>query len=186
MQGQEQENQTIYSDYNSLLAAFADQPVAERFFRLLGPRIVRCAEETGMLVPSLEVLRDFPEGSFAHQFLDFLEQNNLTIFRLGRPRQQLHDVLHTLLEYDNSPAGEQRLHAFSLGAWRLRSNGPRPLLLHTAVFGYWSVRCRGLNVRDTSAAFFRGWRGHLDLDSLRMEDKWGESPDAIRALFAIA
>ena len=83
--------------------------------------------------PDIDALRDCPEGSLGHAFVDYLDSNNLdaNLLResafipahkargnnegyLAERGFQLHDLFHVLTGYDTSPLGEVKVVSFTV------------------------------------------------------------------------
>ena len=152
-----------------------NEPVVGIFFALLRPLILMRTMEIPRLVPDMDELLSYPEGTFARELAEFYPRNGVALYHVGSCRQQLHEMTHVLLGYDISPEGEQQLQAFMVGSLRFATCGIAPYVFHIAPLVYLAVLCRGLNLKQTSKAFMRARKSSFDLEHIDTSTIWSSS-----------
>jgi len=60
---------------------------------------------------TLEEMRNFPEGTLGFEVAAFLDKRKFDLL----PKYEIHDAVHTLLNYNTTTAGELKLQAFMWG-----------------------------------------------------------------------
>jgi ubiquinone biosynthesis protein Coq4 len=121
--------------------------------------------------PTLQTLRDFPEGTLGREVAAYLDARGLPF----KVRYENHDAIHCILDYETNIRGEMELQAFM---WSNRSSSPAGLVLF--VVGGLLLPEQWSAMRE---AHRRGMRARA-IEEWRLPERLGERLSSVRHALA--